>query len=126
MKKFNPAVMQVGGIVLFSLLFKEIGFIMFVVPMMLNYNFLRLRAGWKNDTPGTIFPVWFVRRDAVARKFYTVILKVAGVVIGALCLMGWKNAAVAYLMTWWLVFIVEQAVAYLYIRRFNQQRRFTA
>ena len=126
MKKFNPVVMQVGGIVLFSVLFKEIGFIMFVVIMMLNYNFLRLRAGWKHDTPNTIFPIWFTKRDASIRKFYIIGIVLAFVMCGVLYLLGWKTAILAYLATWWTVFIADQVVAYLYIRRFNRQRRFTA
>lgn len=123
MKKIHPVLMQVVGIVLFSYLLGEFGFIGFVGIQLARYNLQRWWAGWKYGHPDTIMPIWLSKKHPHIRKFYMGGAAVGLIVANVLIVLGWQTALYTYLAFWWTIFITDQVIAFLYMRRHARRVR---
>lgn len=119
--KVHPLTMQLIGIVLFSVVFGQYGIIGFFLVTLFRYNVLRWRAGWKYDRPNTIFPIWLAKQLPHVAKFYRIGVVIGLITTAILLGLNWKLAAAVYGVLWVVIFVLDQVIAYLYLRRFKRQ-----
>lgn len=119
--KVHPVLLQLIGIVLFGVVFGQYGIAGFFLVTLIRYNTLRWKAGWKYGRPDTIFPIWMAKQLPHIAKFYRTGATLGIITMAVLLGLGWKIAAAVYGGTWVTIFVLDQVIAYLYLRRIKRQ-----